>query len=95
MLKLLSVTTATAAIFAISLLGAAPSQASVCSELRLACEHKGSLGETGAGDCKRYRATCLQPRWSSCRSLRYQCLHKEGLGEAGQGVCARYRRNCR
>ena len=86
---------ASAAIIAFSVWGAAPGQASVCSELRLACQHKGSVGEKGEGNCKKYRETCTQPSQPSCRTLRYQCLHKESLGDVGEGVCARYRSACR
>ena len=29
-----------------------------CRELRLACTHKEELGETGQGNCERYRRLC-------------------------------------
>jgi hypothetical protein len=29
-----------------------------CRELRAACMHKEELGETGAGNCRRYRELC-------------------------------------
>lgn len=72
---------------------AAPAHASYCDELRLACEHKGSLGEQGGGNCRTYRATCQ--RRPSCRQLRYYCLHKEEYGAQGQGFCRSYRESCR
>jgi len=30
-----------------------------CRELRAACMHKGELGETGQGNCRRYREICM------------------------------------
>lgn len=67
--------------------------ASYCGELRLACEHKDSLGEQGAGNCKTYRETCQ--RRPSCSQLRYYCLHKDAYGLQGQGYCQAYRTSCR
>ena len=67
--------------------------AGYCEELRLACEHKDSLGETGGGNCKAYRETCQ--RRVSCSSLRYYCLHKEEYALGGQGYCETYRASCR
>jgi hypothetical protein len=68
-----------------------------CEELRLACEHKGALGEQGQGNCKEYRATCQRRvSWvQTCQQLRYACLHKDTLGLEGQGTCERYRETCR
>lgn len=72
-----------------------------CEELRLACEHKGALGEQGEGNCKQYRA-CLAtatPRRSwhrqACADMRRACLHKDSLGEGGEGNCKKYRAMCR
>ena len=72
---------------------AAAGYSGYCEELRLACEHKDSLGETGGGNCKAYRQTCQQH--VSCRSLRHYCLHKDEYGLQGQGYCETYRESCR
>jgi hypothetical protein len=85
-------TVATVMVFSVG--GMAASQASVCSELRAACVYKNRLGEAGAGNCERYRATCGGGR-NSCAQLRYQCMHKEALNLTGAGVCETYRANCR
>ncbi len=67
-----------------------------CEELRLACENKERLGETGEGNCRRYRERCLRPaRRDVCAELRAACLNKERLGESGEGNCRRYRQTCR
>jgi len=85
---------AASVFLAFAAFGAAPGEASVCSQLRAACVHKDRLGEQGAGNCERYRATC-QSRRTSCSRLRYQCMNKESLGLTGAGVCETYRSNCR
>jgi hypothetical protein len=76
--------------------GSAFAQSGRCEELRLACEHKGALGEQGAGNCKEYRATCQrQPSLAQiCRQLRHECLHKDEMGLQGAGTCERYRETC-
>ena len=66
-----------------------------CDELKLACEHKGQLGEQGEGNCRKYREACLQPTAEECADLRKACLHKGELGEQGQGNCRKYREQCR
>ncbi len=71
------------------------SWAVTCEDLRLACEHKGALGEQGAGNCRTYRASCLRRAAPTCGQLRYWCLHKEQYGLQGAGYCATYRANCR
>jgi hypothetical protein len=69
-------------------------KAANCQELRLACEHRDSLGEQGAGNCQKYRASC--ERHPSCSQLRYQCLHKDAYrGGEGAGFCQTYRETCR
>ena len=65
-----------------------------CEELKLACEHKGQLGEQGQGNCRHYREVCLQPAVEDCAELRRACLHKGQLGEQGQGNCRKYRETC-
>lgn len=70
---------------------------SYCEQLRRACERKDELGETGQGNCRRYREECA-PRPSRaevCRQLRYECLNKEDIGATGEGTCRRYRQTCR
>ena len=68
----------------------------LCQELRSACLNKERLGESGEGNCRRYRETCRGPsRESLCQELRAACLNKERLGEAGEGNCRRYRETCR
>lgn len=66
-----------------------------CRELRQACLMKGSLGERGEGNCKRYREQCQsQGRDDDCSELRRACLNKGQLGERGEGNCRRYRERC-
>lgn len=89
-----NVVAAASVFLAFAVFGAAPSEASVCSQLRAACVYKDRLGEQGAGNCERYRATC-QTRRTSCSTLRYQCMNKEALGLTGAGICETYRSNCR
>jgi hypothetical protein len=66
-----------------------------CSELRRACEMKDSLGERGAGNCRRYREECGGGHRSYCEQLRKACMYKEERGERGEGNCRRYREECR
>jgi hypothetical protein len=63
-----------------------------CSYLRYKCNHKGSLGEYGEGNCRRYRRECQQI--SYCERLRRACVYKEERGQEGQGNCRRYRYEC-
>lgn len=73
-----------------------------CETLRRACESKDTLGETGQGNCRRYRAECggrpvAEPRRSLrevCRDLRQACLYRDELGERGRGNCREYRATC-
>jgi hypothetical protein len=65
-----------------------------CRELRAACMHKEELGETGRGNCRRYRELCTEGEHVDCRELRAACMHKEELGETGRGNCRRYRELC-
>ena len=74
-----------------------------CETLRRACENKDALGETGQGNCRRFRAECggrpvVQERRPSrrevCRELRQACLYKDELGERGRGNCREYRQTC-
>ena len=65
-----------------------------CEELRLACQHKGELGERGEGNCRRYREECGGGH-VNCDELRRACLHKGELGERGEGNCRKYRETCR
>jgi hypothetical protein len=71
-----------------------PAKADDCEELKLACQHKGELGERGEGNCRRYREHCGGMR-ADCAELRAACLHKGELGERGEGNCRRYRETCR
>ncbi len=94
MRKYAFVIAAAAAAF-IVLPASAYAQSGRCEELRLACEHKGALGEQGAGNCKQYREECQRRPVFNCGRLRYQCLHKDQLGMQGAGTCERYREMCR
>ena len=91
MYKFAFIIAAAAAAFAVV---PSSSYAQSCRELRLACEHKGALGEEGQGNCRTYRETCLRPHYSVCAHLRYQCIHKDQLGLEGAGTCERYRETC-
>jgi hypothetical protein len=84
------------AILALTILMPTLAQAQSCRELRRACEMKEELGETGQGNCRRYREMCGGGGGirESCRDLRWRCLHKEELGETGQGNCRAYREQC-
>ena len=64
-----------------------------CEGLRRACENKDRRGETGEGNCRRYRAECGE-RISYCERLRRACVNKDRRGEAGEGNCRRYRNKC-
>jgi len=63
-----------------------------CQRLRYHCEHKYELGESGEGNCRRYKEECGDQ--SYCRQLRYRCEHKYELGESGEGNCRRYHQQC-
>lgn len=64
-----------------------------CERLRRACEYKDYRGETGMGNCRRYREECLG-RASYCERLRRACVYKDYRGETGLGNCSRYRAEC-
>ena len=64
-----------------------------CERLRRACVYKEYRGETGEGNCRRYRAECGGGS-SYCERLRRACVYKEYRGEEGQGNCRRYRNEC-
>ena len=64
-----------------------------CEGLRRACQNKDRRGETGEGNCRRYRAECGE-RISYCERLRRACENKDRRGEAGEGNCRRYRNEC-
>lgn len=65
-----------------------------CARLRRACEFKHERGETGEGNCRRYRAECGGERISYCERLRRACVFKDERGQTGQGNCRRYRAEC-
>ena len=64
-----------------------------CERLRRACVQKDERGETGEGNCRRYREECQ--RGGYCERLRRACIDKDERGETGEGNCRRYRRECR
>jgi hypothetical protein len=64
-----------------------------CARLRRACEYKDERGESGQGNCRRYREECGGRR-SYCERLRRACEYKDERGESGQGNCRRYRAEC-
>ena len=66
-----------------------------CETLRRACLNKRELGETGEGNCRRYREECGGRGASNCARLRQACLYKGERGEVGEGNCRRYREECR
>jgi hypothetical protein len=66
-----------------------------CETLRRACANKRELGETGEGNCRRYREECGGRGASNCARLRQACLYKGERGEMGEGNCRRYREECR
>jgi hypothetical protein len=66
-----------------------------CETLRRACANKRELGETGEGNCRRYREECSGRGASNCARLRQACLYKGERGEMGEGNCRRYREECR
>jgi hypothetical protein len=66
-----------------------------CETLRRACANKRELGETGEGNCRRYREECSGRSASYCAHLRQACLYKGVRGEVGEGSCRRYREECR
>ncbi len=62
-----------------------------CERLRRACIYKEERGESGEGNCRRYRNECGGGGGRShCERLRDECVH----GERGEGNCRRYRREC-
>ena len=63
-----------------------------CSYLRYKCNHKGSLGERGEGNCRRYKQECGHV--SYCERLRRACVYKEERGRVGYGDCRRYHDQC-
>lgn len=63
-----------------------------CERLRRACIYKDEKGETGEGNCRRYRAECEGGGY--CARLRRACIYKDQSGETGEGNCRRYRREC-
>lgn len=64
-----------------------------CARLRRACEYKDERGESGQGNCRRYREECGGRR-SYCERLRRACEYKDERGESGRGNCRRYRQEC-
>jgi hypothetical protein len=64
-----------------------------CARLRRACEYKDERGESGQGNCRRYREECGGRR-QRCERLRRACEYKDERGESGQGNCRRYRQEC-
>jgi hypothetical protein len=64
-----------------------------CARLRRACEYKDERGESGQGNCRRYREEC-GGRQQRCERLRRACEYKDERGESGQGNCRRYRQEC-
>lgn len=64
-----------------------------CERLRRSCEFKDYRGESGMGNCRRYREECLG-RASYCERLRRACVYKDYRGESGMGNCSRYRAEC-
>src|SRR5687767_6070528 len=64
-----------------------------CARLRRACEYKEERGESGQGNCRRYREECGGRR-QYCERLRRACEYKDERGESGQGNCRRYRQEC-
>lgn len=64
-----------------------------CQSLRTACVYKEELGETGEGNCRRYRSECGGGN-SYCERLRRACVYKDERGEVGEGNCRRYRSEC-
>jgi len=63
-----------------------------CERLRRACQFKDERGETGEGNCRRYREECQGGGY--CERLRRACQFKDERGETGEGNCRRYRREC-
>ena len=64
-----------------------------CERLRRACIYKEERGETGEGNCRRYRSECGGGP-SYCEQLRRACMYKDERGETGLGNCRRYRNEC-
>ena len=97
---MLRLTAAAAIIFVLVVPVNAQDRRDDCRELRQACLMKGSLGEKGEGNCRRYRERCgggdpRSERRDRCDDLRRACLNKSRLGEEGEGNCRRYREECR
>ena len=59
-----------------------------CETLRRACAGKRELGETGEGNCRRYREECSGRSASYCAHLRQACLYKGERGELGKATVA-------
>lgn len=64
-----------------------------CERLRRACVYKHERGESGEGNCRRYREECGE-RQNRCDRLRRACENKYERGQEGQGNCRRYREEC-
>lgn len=63
-----------------------------CARLKRACDYKEERGESGEGNCRRYRNEC--GRYNYCQALRRACEYKEERGQEGRGNCRRYRSEC-
>ena len=61
-----------------------------CLRLRYRCERKEERGESGEGNCRRYREECSR----LCARLRRACEYRDERGERGEGNCQRYRTVC-
>ena len=66
--------------------------AEYCAGLKRACAYKEERGESGEGNCRRYRNEC--GRFNYCQALRRACENKEERGQEGRGNCRRYRSEC-
>ena len=64
-----------------------------CERLRRACQFKEERGESGEGNCRRYRDECGRDAY--CARLKNACYNKDERGERGEGNCRRYRDECR
>jgi len=63
-----------------------------CERLKRHCIYKEERGESGQGNCHRYRVECGHANY--CERLRQACRYKYERGEEGQGNCRRYHREC-
>jgi hypothetical protein len=66
--------------------------AGFCEKLRRDCVYKEARGETGRGNCHRYRVECGHAK--HCENLRKACRYKHERGEVGEGNCRRYKYEC-